>query len=137
MYIESPSSALIQDNNLKITNFVTQAAVMINEGKIEGDKKVESILNGKSFLETRRNELLAAKEDLSKEKERYNRAEQIFEDSLKARTNQMAELDGEIKSLEKSVNEANQEQIDIESEFTKTKTDLIFLLSRLLNATIV
>lgn len=137
MYIESPNAALVQDKDLRILDFANQASTLIQQGKIENDKRLEAVLSSVDYLKRKREELISAKAAAEEEGKKFRHAQELFEASLKARTNHIAELEGEIKDLEKSLRAERQEAAATESELAKSRAELYMLASKLLNATIV
>ena len=137
-YIESPNTGLSKDNNLQIIEFVQAASVLVSEGKIDFDKpeKLGQILAGEDYITRKRSDLITANNEVDEERRRLRRAQEIFETSLKARTNRLAEIEGEIKALEKSIAMQKEEETSTTKEITKTRTELTLLASRLLDANV-
>ena len=137
LYIESPSTALAMDNDLKIIDFAIQASLLVRKGKIENDKKLETIINSHGYLQKKRDELIDAENDTFAEKEKYSSEQELFETSIKTRTNRLAEMEGEIKDLKKAAESMKEEISSLQSEAAKKNAELHMLASKLLNANII
>lgn len=138
-YIESPSSALIKDDSLKIIKFIAEASALVKEGKLPPEapgKKTESIINGSGYLARKRTELLEAAELAKKERDAYSRARERFEASLHARTNALAELESGVKQVNRLIEVAKKEQAETSSEISRTRVELCMLASKILGANV-
>ncbi len=135
-YIDSPSSALMSDPGLSVMDHIKKAADLAAEGKFEGDKKLEMIINSSDYLTKKRSELLQAEASVKEERKNYRREQEIFEDSIKARTNMLAEAEAEAKSVEKLLRLEKEECQNVEKEIAKTRAELLMLASRLLDANV-
>ena len=71
LYIESPSSALIADENLSVLEHLSRAAELARGGKIENDRKLEIIVNAAPYLRKSREELAGLLKNLELEKKKY------------------------------------------------------------------
>ncbi len=138
-YIESPSSALIKDEDLRIVKFIGEALALVKEGKIDTDmpeKKIEAVLNAYDYLKIKRAELAEAFHLVKEEKEKYQKAKEHFEASLHARTNELAKLEGETKHIGKLIESAKKEEVAASSELARTRAELCILASKILNANV-
>lgn len=136
-YIDSPSSALLLDEEFRIIDFATNASQLVREGKIEGDRKLENILSSVDYVKRKRDAMISAKRAVEDQREKFRLLQDQFESSLKARTNHLAEMEYEIKEVEKSIRDLKEEIAVAEAEHAKAKTELYMIAAKLLNATII
>ncbi len=137
LYIDSPSSALLQDEEFRIIDFATNAGQLVRDGKIEGDRKLENILSSVDYVKRKRDALISAKRAAEDERKKFRLRQEQFESLLKARTNHLAETECEIKELEKSIRGLKEEIAAAETEHAKAKAELYMIASKLLNAAII
>lgn len=133
-YVESPSSALLADENLSIIEHAAKASVMVNEGKIEADRKLEIVASSAPYLAKSRSELQELQERIAQAKKKYFEELESFESALKARTNMMAEQEGENKAAEKMLKAEKEELEHLEKEIASLRAELLMTVSRLLDA---
>ena len=136
-YIESPSNALLQDSDLKIADFAKAASEFAGEGKIESDKKLAVIADSLGYLKSKRAELMHAAEEAVTEREKYAAAAEVFEASIKDRTNRMAEIEGELKEVEKSIRSEKDAVQRIGREITDARAELLMLASKILGDAVI
>ena len=136
-YIESPSGALLMDENLSILTHLSNASALAGEGKMESDKKLEVIISAAPYLRTSREELTGLLESHKLEKKKYFEDLEDFESSIKSRTNLLADLEAEEKNLEKTIKSEKEEAESMDREITGLHTELLLLASRILEADVI
>ena len=139
IYVESPSRAILDDGELKIIDYTKKAAELVTAGKIETDipeKKINAVAGGGQFLSAKRGELIEANKMATAARERFNDEKERFEASIKNRTNILAEIDGEIKDLNKITEAERSRDEEVPREVARTRAELCMLASKLLGATV-
>lgn len=137
LYIESPNRAILEDENLRILDFVKSAALLVKEGKINEElNKTDTILASADYLGRVREELTKAIELVKKEQKTIREKRDTFEQQLKEHNNILAHFEGEIKDVTRSIEAEKEEEDAISKEQARTYSELCMLASKLLNASV-
>ncbi len=139
IYIESPNHAILEDENLRILDYVRSAALMAKEGKINEDmpeKKTDTILASADYLHRKRQELIKAIELVKTEQKALREKRDTFEEQLKEHNNLLAHFEGEIKDIARSIQTEKEEEGALSKELAHTYSELCMLASKLLNANV-
>ena len=139
IYIESPNHAILEDENLRILDYVRSAALLIKEGKINEnlpEKKTDTILASADYLHRKREELIKAIELVKTEQKTLRGKRDTFEEQLKEHNNLLAHFEGEIKDVTRVIEREKEEEGALSKELAHTYSELCMLASKLLNANV-
>jgi len=139
IYIESPNRAILEDENLRILDYVRNAAQLVKEGKISEDlpeKKIGIILASADYLRTKREDLIKAIQLVRTKEKTLREKRNAFEEQLKEHNNLLAHFEGEIKGITRLIETEKEEEDAVSKELTQTHSDLCMLASKLLNASV-
>src|SRR3989338_3047111 len=139
LYIESPNHAILEDENLRILDYVRSATLLIKEGKINEDlpvKKTDTIIASADYLQRKREELIKAIELVKTEQKKLREKRDAFEEKLKEHNNLLAHFEGEIKDVTRVIEREKEEESALSKELAHTYSELCMLASKLLNANV-
>jgi len=132
-YIDSPSSALIMDEHLKIIDYVEEASKMFSE---LNQSKLDAILRGRLLLNEKRKELEKVMKKELDESANYEEEKRAYDKLVSEKRNKLAMLEQEIKETQKQLEEAREEKKELEEELTKTRVEFCMLGGKLLNGSV-
>ena len=137
IYIESPNHAILEDENLRILDYVRSATLLIKEGKINEEiNKTDTILASADYLRGKREELIKEIQLVKTEEKILREKKNNFEEQLKEHNNLLAHFEGEIRETLKLIETGKEEEDTISKELAHTYSDLCMLASKLLNASV-
>ena len=132
-YIDSPSSALIMDENLKIIDYVDEASKMFSE---LNQSKLDAILRGRLLLNEKRKELEKIMKKELDESASYEEEKRSYDKLVSEKRNKLAMIEQEIKETQKQLEEAKEEKKELEEELTKSRVEFCMLGGKLLNGNV-
>jgi len=135
-YIESPSSALLADENLSVLGHLSRASELAKAGKIENDRKLDIIVSAAPYLRKSREELAGMLKNHELEKKKYFGELESFESSIKERANILSDRENETKMLEKTIKSEKEELDTLSREIDRTSAELLLLVSGILDANV-
>ncbi len=132
-YINSPSAALLLDEDLKIIEYVAEASGMFSE---LNEGKREAILRGRLLLGEKRKELekimkkeLEESAGYEEEKSKYNRA-------MAEKRNTISRIEQEMREAQKELDDMAAEKKEAEEEIAKNRVEFCMLAGKLLGANV-
>ena len=132
-YISSPSSAILQDSELKIIDYVSNASGMFSE---LNENKRNSILNGKAFLMEKSMALQEAIKRNGEEAAKYQEEKDRYARLLSEKQRRISSLETGMKEATKQLDETKLERKELQEDAIKTRDEFCALASKLLNGVV-
>ncbi len=127
-YVNSPSSAIIADADLRILDYLRAASSFDDSGK------VAHALNRTDYIREKRTALLESMNNFSEEKQKYDKMSEASASAAMDAKRRLSSIEFEIKECSKAMAEARETAADAARNIASTRVELCTLASRILKA---
>ena len=130
-YINSPTSAILLDEDLKIIGYVDEASKMFSE---LNENKLDAILRGRLLLNEKRKELEKIMKKELDESARYDDEKDVYDRAMSEKRGRVSAIEQEIKDVQKQLDELKEERKELENELATIRVEFCMLTGKLLGA---
>lgn len=132
-YINSPSAAILNDDDLEIIQNVSEASKMFHE---LSENKRDSIVNGRTSLQQKKEALEAMMKQEREQYYHYEREKDTHSRTLSEKNNRITSIEQEIKETQKQIEEAQIEIREVRNEFDRAREEFRGLAQKLLDVAV-
>ncbi len=130
-YINSPSVALLLDEQLKIIEYVAEASTMFSE---LNEAKRDAILRGRLLLGEKRKELEKIMKKGLEESAHYDEEKGKYDRAVSEKRNAVSRIEQEMREAQKELNNTQAEKKETEDRLTRARVEFCTLAGKLLDA---